>query len=295
MTVPGGRAVPAGIPGANPPLVHPGPVAARRRDIVPTAATVFDFTIAAGETVETGIRDGFARAGFVSGCIWIEGLVCDPLRYFIPAEPDDPSRLAWYSETHTAAGRSVITRAYMSVGRDGAGFFSHCHGLWRLADGSERLGHLLPGETVVAAPFRVHATGFHDAFFDRRPDAETGFSLLSAVPAGQPVAPPPGAVVVTLHPNEDIGIAIEEICTGQGIGSASILGLGSMNGAEFRDGSRMDAAITEFLVCSGRYEAGTGARIEIAAVDKDARLYAGIIRRGRATVSITAELVIVPD
>lgn len=280
-------------PGANPPMRHPGPATARRRDLAPTAVTAFDFTIEAGELVEEAIRGNFTKAGFVSGCVWIADLACDPLRYVIPAESNDPARLAWYSETHAPEGGGVIERAYMSLGREGEGFFSHCHGEWRTADGRVCLGHLLSHETVASAPCRVRAIGFHDADFDRRPDAETGFSLLMAVPAKAPAQP--GAAALTLRPNEDICIAIEETCASLGVKSARLLGLGSMNGAEFLDSPRMDAAITEFYIRSGRYDAGTGARIEIAAVDKDAAIYAGTLKRGRGTVSITAELVILPE
>lgn len=283
-------------PGANPPLVHPGPVAERRRDIAPTAAAAFDITIEPGKSVEDAIGAAFDEAGFLSGCVWVEDLACDPLRYVIPAEPNDPSRLAWYSGTHAPDGGGVIERAYISVGRDAGALFTHCHGRWRLADGTMAAGHLLGGDTVAAAHCRVRAVGFTGAVFDRRQDEETGFSLFSAVnTGGHGAATSPGAVAITLHPNEDICIAIEETCRDLGIGPARILGLGSMNGADFEDGSRMASAITEYLVLAGRHDPAAGARIEILAVDADAAIFTGTVRRGRATVSITSELVVVPD
>lgn len=284
------------LPGANPPLVHPGPLAMRRRDIVPTGAHRFDIAMQPGDVVESALRKGFANAGFAAGCVLIEGLDCDPLRYVIPAPPIDARRVAWYSGTHAPAGRCRIARAYLSVGRDGGNFMTHCHGLWHLPDGARAFGHLLAPDTVCAAPCRLRAIGFDDALFDRLADAETGFSLFSAVPvAGRAAAGMPGAVAVTLHPNEDISLAVQDICAGLGITRADVLGLGSMNGADFQDGRRMDAAITEFAITQGRYDADTGARIAVMAVDKDAVIYAGALVPGRATVSITAELVIVPD
>lgn len=206
--------------GANPPLVHPGPAAQARREVVPTAGAEFEIFIEPGERVGEAIRTGFAQEGYASGCAEIVELDCDILRYVIPAPPEDATRLAWYSAPREPEGISRIEQAWISVGRDGAEAFLHCHGIWRLSDGGRALGHLLAEESVAAASCRVRATGFRDAIFDRRHDAETGFQLFAAAQAGREVPAVFKAVAVTLRPNEDIVTAVEEICRDLGIRAA---------------------------------------------------------------------------
>lgn len=285
--------------GTNPPLVHPGPPESERRCIAPTRVRPFGIDVAAGENVEAAILRGFERAGCDSGWVRMDGLRCDPIRFIMPAASPTPDRLAWYSETHAPGGVAGIVEGYMSVGRSGARGATHCHGVWRLADGSEIVGHLLSDACRAAAPAVLSATGFVDASFERRADPETRFDLFvasgKASPGEASPATRPGAVAMTLRPNESLAGACRAACERFDIASAKIVGLGSLNGATFLDGARMPAPINEFLIRLGGIEADGADLFDLVAVDVDGTRFSGPVDLDRVTISITAEVVILPD
>ncbi|WP_281827193.1 hypothetical protein [Jannaschia rubra] len=276
---------------ANPPLIHPGPAAPERHAAVPTRAALFDVTLAPGDCVERAILDAFAAQGFVSGWVRMDGLICDPLRYVLPAPSPTPDRLAWYSGTQAPDGPARTVQGYMSVGRRDGAADTHCHALWRLSDGGTALGHLLAGESRAARPATLRAMGFHDARFERRADPETRFDLFAAT--GTP-SDRPDAVAVTLRPNESLAGTCRAICAGLGIAGADIVGLGSLNGAVFADGARMRSPISEFLVRRGRID-GEEVTLDLGVVDAEGNRFDGPVDPGCAAVSVTAELVILPD
>ena len=278
--------------GANPPVVHPGPANPERVRLATTRTRPVEVALAAGDDLEAAILRAFVRADCASGWVRMDGLRCEPLRYVVPAEAESAARFAGYSAPVQPEGPGEILRGYMSVGRDSAGGSSHCHGVWRHADGTEALGHLLARECVVAAPARLHATGFLDAGFLRRPDPETGFDLFTV--EGDTAAPAE-AIVLTLGPNESLPRACRAACARCGIAGAEVVGLGSLNGARFRDGRRMRSAIDEFVIRRGRVGRDGSDLFDIEVVDVDGARFAGPLDPDDATVSITAELVILPD
>ena len=123
-----------------------------------------------------------------------------PFAYVIPSLPPDASHAAFYSDTRRPPGRSRITAAAVTLGwRDGRPFF-HCHALWTHEDGTAGCGHVLPDETMIAAPHRTSPAPAFGARFEVHPDPETGFTLFTPRPdrhragRGRPGAgAPPGA------------------------------------------------------------------------------------------------------
>ncbi|TMV91619.1 hypothetical protein FGG78_09775 [Thioclava sp. BHET1] len=275
----------------NPPLIHPGPRLEPRVQAVRTRTQTFEIALKAGESLEAGILAGFARAGLTSGFVELSDLDCARIDFVFPAHSPSPERLAWYSSPQAPEGPARIHQGYMSVGRyQGAGF-THCHGTWALADGTETMGHLLSHQTVVAQDCTLRATGFVSALFERLPDAETRFEIFAAT--GDDCGAGADAIVLTLRPNTDIPTACAQLCDAHGITRARIVGLGSLNGAVFHDATRMRDHASEFLIREGRFEAGQ-ATLDICVIDSESTQFTGQIIAGGGGVSVTAELVILP-
>ena len=276
------------LPGVNAPLRHPGPAAEARVQAVATTLREIEITCDGEASLEAAVIAAFDGAGLKGGFVEIENLACSCIDYVVPALSEFPDRLAWYSAPRSPQGPARIRQGYMSVGRDGEAGFVHCHGIWMLANGRRALGHLLGGQTVPEAGQTLRAWGFETAVFDRQPDAETNFSLFGAV--GEDAARPT-ALAVTLRPNEDIPASCMALCEQMGWDGATVIGLGSLNGAGFAGDSIMQDHVSEFLVRRG-YVSPTHADIDIAVVDSSANVFEGILAPGQGRVSITSELVL---
>ena len=124
-----------GMAGVNPPLRHPGPVVEPRVSAIPTAIRQFDITLTGEIPLEEAILTAFADQGLTGGAVEIDGLECTALDYVIPAQSEFPDRLAWYSAPRSPKGPARILQGYASVGMDHGVGMTHCHGIWRLADG----------------------------------------------------------------------------------------------------------------------------------------------------------------
>lgn len=268
----------------NPPVEHPGTRVEPRAHAIPTETVRFPIDIPDGATIEPTILAAFAAAGVPSGFVIMDGLACAPLRYVMPAASPTPDRFAWYSAPLEAQG--TFLSGYMSVGRDGDNGFTHCHGHWGLADGTQAIGHLLGPESVAAEPITLQATGFRNAVFSRRPCPETRFDLFHATAFGDP-AGKPDAVVLTLKPNQNILTACRAACP---FANATLHGLGSLNGAAFESGAHMPSPITEFLIRSGDLT-----HLDIAIIDEAENQRTGPLNPAHANVSVTAELVLLAN
>lgn len=284
----------------NPPLQHPGPKPEPRLRCAPTPTRGFDITLKAGDLLEPVVLDAFAKAGLDSGYVGIPALACERMDYVIPARSQTPERLAWYSSPCAPEGPAHIAQGFMSVGQYKGAGFTHCHGIWTLADGTISTGHLLSQKTVVAQACTLRATGFTQARFERLPDAETGFEIFAALGAEGPAqtAPvpvtSPQALILTLRPNTDLTQACAQICAAHQIRDAQIVGLGSLNGAVFRDTSRMRDYVSEFVIREGTVNNGE-VTLDLAVIDSHANLFLGPVQAGGGCVSVTAELVIIPS
>lgn len=277
---------------------HQGPASPERISAVAGSAVPLRFVLNPGRTVEEGVAEGVAAHGCVGGLIAFRGGLCEPFRYVMPAASSDPRYAAWYSDTFEPSGLVDVKRACAIVGiRDGKTFI-HCHGLWDIAEGT-RMGHMLAAVTRVAEPIEVQGIGFTDATFEAQPDPETNFTLFEPVRTTNPLD---GAGVRTLlakvRPNEDICLAIERICSQNGIETADVYGIGSLNEVRFVDGTRVASHATEVLIHKGRVEkAGSHllSRLEIDVVDMDGAIFSGELVRGDNPVCVTFELVIEPE
>ena len=277
-------------------IEHPGPAAAERYAAVPGAAVPIRFSLEPGLTVDEAVAAGMSEAGCIGGFVEFRGGRCEPFRYVMPAASSDPRYVAWYSETFEPVGSVDVTRACAIVGvRDGKTFL-HCHGVWNTAEG-QRMGHMLAPLSRVAEPIEVTGIGFRNATFEAIPDPETNFTLFEPVRRAGAGSSKTGARVLLakVRPNQDISLAIEEICLGQGITRAHVYGIGSLNGVRFINGTRVDSHATEVQILEGHFESEDGqgrARLALDVVDIDGVISSGEIVRGDNPVCVTFELVI---
>src|SRR3954453_19113912 len=163
-------------------IAQPGPPARERIQWVQARGRAFSFTLQAGLPLLEAARRGFASAGFAGGVLSAESGTLGPFAYVVPALSKTGANAAFYSDTFRPEGVSRLKLAAMTLGeRDGAPFF-HCHGLWTETDGYLHGGHILPEESIVAAPFAVEAFGIDGAVFTAEMDSETNFKLFGPVP-----------------------------------------------------------------------------------------------------------------
>ncbi|MFQ5437750.1 MAG: hypothetical protein ACE5DK_02855, partial [Paracoccaceae bacterium] len=157
-------------------------------------------------------------------------------------------------------------------------------------------GHLLPETCVLARDVRLRGLGFSGACFQRVSDPETGFDLFKPEANGPAIANP-DARLVRIGPNVELGGALIALCRDAGWSRASVHGVGSLIGARFQDGSRMNSFATEFMMREGRIlnamnETGACAKIDISLVGLDGSFMSGRLAAHRNPVLITAELVL---
>jgi predicted DNA-binding protein with PD1-like motif len=275
---------------------HPGPVASERIVALAGSAIPLRFVLGAGLMVDEAVAAGMRTAGCIGGFVEIRSGRCEPFRYVMPAASSDPRYAAWYSETFEPAGPVNVTRACAVVGiRDGKTFL-HCHGIWDTAEG-QRMGHMLAPLSKAAEPIEVRGIGFKDITFEATPDQETNFTLFEPVrdAKADPETTGTGVLIAKVRPNQDISLAIEEICSREGITRANVYGIGSLNGVRFVDGTQVASYATEVLIRDGSVESADGhvhVRLVIDAVDMDGVISSGEIVRGDNPVCVTFELVI---
>lgn len=282
----------AAIP-LNPPVRHPGPVAAQRHTLAAGTARDIRFTIAPGETVEEGLGKGLRAAGCGSAYVEMRGASLAPFAFVMPAPSPDDSHAAWYSQTITHPAATILHAGAIVGWRDGAPFV-HCHGSWRAPGGPVEMGHLLNPDSRAREEIEVTGVGLTGAAFVSREDAETCFRLFAAESAGTPGIGRE-ALAVTLKPNQDVPRALATLCHAQGWDRARIHGIGSLNGALFADGPPMQAFASEFLVLEGGFDASSdpwAARLRIAIVDPAGGIFEGWLVPGACPVCVTCEFVL---
>lgn len=271
-------------------MIHPGPRPARRIKARTCDLRAIAGVLPAGASVMQAVGDLFADAGCKGGVVWLDGAVCDPMRYVLPAASDDGIHGAWYSATHAPDGPWRIARATAMVGlREGAGFL-HCHGLWAPQGGSPLvMGHLLPLDSVLAADAPVRGLGAPDCWFEALPDDETAFTLFTPQGGGTG-----RALMARILPGEDVVTAIEALARDHAIRNARLHGVGSIDHIRFADGSRMDCHATELRLTDARLTDGR-ATIGIEVVDIAGTIAQGVLTRGDNPVGVTLELIIEPE
>lgn len=275
---------------------HPGPVSPERTAEVAGMPVRLRFELEPGQSVDAAIAKGFAASGCIGGFVTLRGGQCEPFRFVMPAASPDAHHAAWYSDTFAPEGPVEITRACAIVGQRDGKPFVHCHGIWETTEGT-RMGHMLAPDTMVAVPMEVTGIGLRGATFKALPDPETDFTLFEPLRVAEDRQEPAGprVLLAKVRPNEDISLAIEDICSSQGIGKANVYGIGSLNGVRFTDGGRVEAYATEVLIHEGRVESAhcrPRASLQIDVVDMEGQVSSGELVHGNNPVCITFELVI---
>jgi hypothetical protein len=75
-------------------LAHPGPRAADRRQAAPATLRPLAGRLAAGRPVLDEVARLFADAGCKGGVLWLDGVICDPMRFVLPAYATDDRHAA---------------------------------------------------------------------------------------------------------------------------------------------------------------------------------------------------------
>ena len=289
----------AGLPGTRlteggPRSVRqPGPIAAERCAAIPVASRPIAATLPAGARLLDALH-ALLGTEFDCACLSLSGGGFGPFAYVMPAQSPDADHAAFYSHTFRPPGQTQLQSGTVTVGfRDGQPFF-HCHGLWTEPDGHRGCGHVLPDETVIAAPIQVRGAGVIGARFEVHPDRETGYSLLTPMPTGRPQPEGAGrAIALRLAPNQDLITALEQAGARAGFARAEIMGgVGSTIGAHFTAAAPITGYATELLVrhsairCNGK---GTPTEIDVVIVDLDGSIGEGRLVAVDNPVLITFE------
>ncbi|ANT62679.1 hypothetical protein AYJ57_20100 [Salipiger sp. CCB-MM3] len=270
-------------------LSHPGPRAEARFAALPCRAQPVEIHLAAGQSFERAVVQGFAEAGFSAGYLRLADIAFERLTYVIPAPAPGDGRAAWYSKTYVLE-RAEIAEAGLHLGmKDGAPFL-HCHGLWSGAGGPLRMGHLLAAGSVLAEAVTMSGWGITGAALEVTPDAETGFDLFAPRAVGEAGSGHP-ALLCTLRPNEDPHSLLPQLAGG--MERARIEGIGSLVNTRFETGT-LESYATEMLLRAGRLT-GESVILNAASVGFDGTPMSGVLRPHENRICITAELLLIED
>jgi predicted DNA-binding protein with PD1-like motif len=272
-------------------LVQPGPVHPERIESIEGHSRRLEFSLQPGLSLNDALTRPLIHAGMRSAALVFQGGALGPFSYVMPGPPTDDTHVAYFSAPRSPPGETVVEIANATFGwRDGEPFV-HCHGAWIEEGTHRRGGHMLPHETIVATATTVHAWALPDVAIEADADAETNFSLFHPVAVGGGMGGD-RTVVAHIRPNQDITTAIEVVARRYGMSAAIVRGsLGSLIGARFTDGSRVDDHATEVLVRSGHLHEGI-AVLDMLVVNMAGVVHEGRLARGDNPVCITFELVL---
>lgn len=273
---------------------QPGPAPAERVVAVPVALATLRLTLPAGALLRDALADALAARGLDGAALRFETGALGPFGYVTPALSPDPFHSAFYSAPVRPAGPARIEGGAVTVGAKDGGPFLHAHALWRDAEGRPAAGHLLPDETRLAAETVLVGVGFTGARFEARPDPETGFALFAPVPTEPPARP--DALALRLRPNQDLILALEEVCAAQGWRRARLFGgVGSVIGARFSGGAGdTDAFATEMFLTRAEIDPDGASHVAATLVDLDGAIGSGRLIRGDNPILMTLEGVLAP-
>ena len=267
-------------------LVQPGPAFEPRLETVAGQAVPFALTLAPGLSLLDAVTRAVHAAGFDSATLELEGGAFGPFAYVLPAPAPDATHAAYYSATHQPVAGARLERACITFGRRAGRPWLHCHAIWTEAAG-RRGGHVLPEETVIAAPIAARAWGLAGIALVSEPDAETNFTIFRPVPAAAPAVP--GAVralALRIRPNEDLPAALATAAERHSFRDPVLRGsLGSLIGARFAGGAGVEDYATEMLF--------TGDGLSIALADMHGEVHEGVLVPGDNPVCITVEALVV--
>lgn len=313
-------------------IQHPGTAQAERTQCVAGTAHIMELDLPAGVSLLAAITQALDPLQADSAVLELHDGACEPFAYVLPAMSETPVHAVYYSQRYQApAGATRLQAGCITYGRREGSPWLHCHAIWTEADGTERCGHILPDETVLATPLRVTATLLRGMRFEVAPDAETNFSLFQPRAAAAGAASEAGmndggdtgrhtgggaaalanaadsmhgataaeAYALQIRPNEDFCTALESLCAQRGIRRAALRGgVGSLIGATFDDGRTVQPIATELFIDHGVVEPGPDGRpcatVDVTLVDYTGATSRGRLRRGANPVLVTFELVVQP-
>lgn len=278
-------------------LKQPGRERADRVVSAVGAAESLEFTLQPGLTLNAAISGPLLKAGLEAAQVELSGGSFGPLTYVIPAAACDPGHAAWYSALRKPEGTSRLEAANVTFGRRDGGPFTHCHAFFTEADGSRRGGHVMPLDTVVAAPVTARAYGAREVGVGVEFDPETNFTLFTPralagiAPARRRIA------FARVRPNTDIATALEDLCRQHGFAAGVVRGgVGSLVGARFADAPEVTDYATEVMVRSGVIRPGADgdleAALDVSLVGMSGCLAGGRLLRGENPVCITFEIAV---
>jgi predicted DNA-binding protein with PD1-like motif len=293
---------------------QPGPAPVERAVVVPCRAVPVEAELPAGVPLLQALHDLVRDHGADSACLSLAGGALGPFGYVMPALSPDAAHAAWYSAPFHPPGVTRWEAGCVTVGwRDGGKFF-HCHGIWTEPDGTRHGGHVLPEETVIAAPIRAGGAMIFGARFEAVDDRETGFRLFEPVPTADSLPPRGGgtgrggsaprqtlpetnALAIRLRPNQDITTALESIGRAAGFTRARVVGgVGSIIGARFADAPPVEPFATEMFLSAGDLRCndsgGRPSALSAALVDLTGALAGGPLVAGDNPILMTSELVL---
>lgn len=281
--------------GAMRQLTQPGPRADARVVSAVGLVRTLDFTLAPGQTLNAAVAGPLLEAGFSSAQVEISGGAFGPFTYVMPAGAQDAAHAAWYSAAFSPPGECPIEAGNITFGRKESAPFLHCHAFWQEGDGTRHGGHVLPHETVVAAPIRARAFGTGDVNTTADFDPETNFTLFTPHQARAPEADGRRIAFARVRPNADIFAALETLARQHGFAAGRMRGgVGSLIGARFADRGPVEDYATEVFVRDGIVVPGgpgsLATRLDVALVGMTGVLAEGRLVRGENAVCITFEV-----
>ncbi|MFG1383488.1 PCC domain-containing protein [Xanthobacter versatilis] len=278
-------------------IAQPGPAPRERIESAVGRLQVLDFTLEPGLTLNAAITGPLIAAGMGAAQVEISDGGFGPFTYVMPAASSDATHAAWYSAPFAPAGETRLERGNVTFGRKEGAPFIHCHAFWIEPDGSRHGGHIMPHETVVAAPIRARAYAAAEVETTADFDAETNFPLFTPHARIAPAEGGPRIAFARVRPNVEIGAAVEELCRRHGFAGGHLRGgVGSLIGARFADAPTVDDYATEVFVTSGTVapdaSGALAAQIDLALVSLTGAMAEGRLVPGANPVLITFELAV---
>lgn len=268
---------------------QPGPPRSRAWESAPCAVLPVQVPLRAGSNLLEAAGAWMRAEGCDGAMLRLTDVPVAGLRYVLPDVSSDPTFAAYYSPDHRLQGPGFIRSGQMTLGwRDGAPF-AHCHGVFEDAAGDLACGHLRVESCVLGAEAAMTGHALRGATFEAQPCGETNFMLLTPVPRRTVRA---NAAIVKLSPNVDIAAALAEAASAHSLGDVTVHGLGSLVGAVFADGQRLERMETEFFFDHARVRAGR-ADLDITIVEAGGRRLSGRLAHGANAVLMTVEALLV--
>lgn len=273
-------------------LIQPGPPHPDRIESFEGRSHRLEYALQPGLSLNDALTQPLLNAGMHCAALVFEGGALGPFSYVMPGPPDGPGHAAYFSAPRSPPAETAVEIANATFGwRDDAPFV-HCHGSWIEQDTQRRGGHMLPHETIVARATTVRAWAVPDVVVRADPDDETNFTLFHPAPRAAAAVAGNRTIIARVRPNEDITLAIEAVARRHRMRNAVVRGsLGSLIGAHFTNGTRMEDLATEVLVRSGHVHDGE-AVLDMLVVDMHGHVHEGRLVRGDNPVCITFELVL---